>query len=266
MKIFVSFLLLLLVFSITVFAHEEEQEVRVDEELRENSVLALIIAAIIVALFVLYALHAEKEPHYTETKKMVLFFGIVIPIVLATIYLIGATIYLNAISQTGGPVHWHADYEIWACGNKIEMKEPEGFSNKVGTEVLHHHGDHRIHVEGVLVDVAHADLHEFFEVTGGELEQDSITVPTSEYVASFKNGDTCNGYAGELQVFLYKTVDGTVVQEKLDDFEDYVLSPYPNVPPGDCIIFEFDQPKERTKHMCETYKIAINKGAVSYGG
>ena len=210
-------------------------------------------------------LFSEQETHFTNDKKLILFLLIIIPVILATIYLVGATIYLNSISHTQGPVHWHADYEIYACGNKITMKEPTGLSNKVGSEVFHQHGDNRIHVEGVVVDVADVDLHEFFEATLGELEHDKLVVPTNEYVAEYKNGDKCNGDEGVLQVFLYKTIDGKAVQEKLIDFEDYVLSPYANIPPGDCLIIEFDKEKETTNKLCETYRIAINKGALEHG-
>ena len=53
--------------------------------------------------------------------------------------------------------------------------------------------------------------------------------------------------------FLYK-------QEKLDDFVEYILSPYQTIPPGDCIIFEFGELKDKTNYICETYKVAIDKG------
>jgi hypothetical protein len=263
MKIFGILFLLLVVSS--AFAHEGAEENTIDETIRENSLFYMYIAVSIVAFVVIWALHAEKQPKYTNRKKQLLFLGIVIPVVFVTVYLVVATIFLNSISETGGPVHWHADYEIWACGNKIEMKEPEGLSNKMGTEVFHHHGDARIHIEGVVVEKDDVSLHHFFEVAGDELAHDKLIVHTNEYVATFKNGDSCNGHTGILQAFLYKTVDGRVVQEKLVDFENYVLAPQANIPPGDCIILEFDQEKEKTNHMCETYKIAIKKGAVSYG-
>ncbi len=268
MKQIFFFVLFILLVSPIALAHEEgeEEEISIDDKLRQASVFYLYLASTIIALFVIVAVYAEKRAHFTDRKKMILFLGIIVPAALVTVYLVGATIYLNSISQTEGPVHWHADYEIYACGNKIEMKEPTGMSNKVGSEAFHHHGDNRIHVEGVLVDEADADLHNFFEVTEGELTHTSISIPTKEYVATFKNGDSCNGYQGVLQVFVYKIIDGKAVQEKLTNFEDYVLSPYANVPPGDCIVVEFDTEKEKTNRMCETYRIAIKKGALSYGG
>ena len=54
-------------------------------------------------------------------------------------------------------------------------------------------------------------------------------------------------------------------QQKLDNFEDYVLSPYTQIPPGDCIIIEFDAEKEKTEHICESYKVAVGRGDLSGG-
>ena len=243
------------------FAHEESAP-SVDNQLKQNSVLYIYLAASITLLFVVYAIYAEKKPHFTNKRKLFVFLGIIIPVIISTIYLVGATIYINSISETGGPVHWHADFEIYACGNKIELKSPTGLSNKIGTEVFHHHGDDRIHVEGVLVKKNDVALHHFFEVIGGELTTNNIAIPTNSGLLTYSNGDSCNGDGGELQVFVYKTKGTTVTQEKLSNFENYVLSPESNVPPADCIIIEFDKEKTETKHICETYRIALEKGRI----
>ena len=85
------------------------------------------------------------------------------------------------------------------------------------------------------------------------------------------NGDLCNGKPGEVQVFLYK-VDNpedhdhwTYTQQKLEHFDEYVLSPEEEVPPGDCLIIEFDQPKDHTDKMCNTYNISMEKGEMNGG-
>ena len=256
-KLFLLFLLILL--TPLAFAHEESSA-SIDKDLKENSVLYLYLAGTISALFVVYAIYAEKKPHFTNKRKIFVFLGIIIPIILSTIYLIGTTLYVNSISESGGPVHWHADFEIYVCGNKIELKSPTGLSNKIGTEVLHHHGDNRIHVEGVLVKKGDADLHSFFEVIGGELTDNNIAIPAKSGLLTYSNGDSCNGDTGKPQVFVYKTKGTTVTQEKLTNFEDYILSPEVNVPPADCIIIEFDKEKSETNHICETYRIALARG------
>ena len=50
------------------------------------------------------------------------------------------------------------------------------------------------------------------------------------------------------------------IEQKLIDFEGYLLSPYSNVPPGDCIIIEFSEEKDFTDKMCDTYRQSIQKG------
>jgi len=62
-----------------------------------------------------------------------------------------------------------------------------------------------------------------------------------------------NAYPNQKKGFLYEQV-------KLENFADYVLSPYVNVPPGDCIIIEFDEEKDTTDKICETYSASIQKG------
>ena len=67
---------------------------------------------------------------------------------------------------------------------------------------------------------------------------------------------------GEMQVFAYRVnPDNTYSQTKLADPATYVMAPESQVPPGDCIIFEFDTPKPRTNKLCRSFKVAkeINK-------
>jgi len=205
----------------------------------------------------------------TEKTKWIFFLAIIIPVILTTAYLTGSTIYLNLISETKGPVHWHADFEIWNCDEKIELIKPEGFSNRVGTPVFHEHGDNRIHVEGVVVDSVEVDLHSFFEVIGGTLTNNYLSVPTNNGIIEMRDGNLCNGNPGKLQGFLFKiknpedTKNWVFEQRKLDDFEDYILSPYSQIPPGDCITIEFDVEKENTNKICETYKVAVQRGDLS---
>ena len=94
-------------------------------------------------------------------------------------------------------------------------------------------------------------------------------MPTDEGMLEMRNGESCNGREGKLQVFLYKVTNPDSSkkwiyrQEKLQDFDEYVLSPYSNVPPGDCIIIEFDSEKESTDKICASYTAAISRGELS---
>ena len=51
-------------------------------------------------------------------------------------------------------------------------------------------------------------------------------------------------------------------QIKIDDFEEYIISPYSNIPPGDCIIIEFGPEKQLTDKICLPYKLAEEKGDI----
>lgn len=162
-----------------------------------------------------------------------------------TAYLIWSTISINLASVTKGPVHWHGDFEIYNCGRKVDLVDPKGLDNKVGTALLHEHNDNRIHVEGPVIDYKDISLGQFFEVVGG--------LPLESQIE-------CNGYPGVVQVFVYKTEENTFYQEKIVNFANYVLSPHSSIPPGDCIIIELDREKDKTEKLCTFYQVAIQKG------
>ena len=130
-------------------------------------------------------------------------------------------------------------------------------TNRVGTSTLHEHGDNRIHVEGVLTELYYGDVHSFFEVVGGEINENSFSIPTN--YGLIQSGG-CNG---TLQIFVYKVIDQNskpweYIQKKVSP--EYILSPQSNVPPGDCIVIEYGTEKKKTDRICESYEIAIQKG------
>ncbi len=264
--------------ALLVGAHEEDEQYNNDGQnlvyykARTLSTKLLITATVIIAAFVAYAL-AKDHHALTNKEKKILFAGIAIPAIAATVALAYATVYLNVASETQGPVHWHADYEIWKCGEKLDLKNPEGFTNRIGTPVFHEHGDARIHVEGVLIDKNDANLGRFFNVTGGLLAQEKMRVPTDAELVEAANGETCSGTGapGKLQVFLLQVTNPEQAKEwmyeqkKLEHFDDYVPAPYAYVPPGDCIIVEFGEEKETTDKVCESYTTAIERGELRGG-
>nr|MBI4156777.1 hypothetical protein [Candidatus Woesearchaeota archaeon] len=243
----------IIILSSVVYAHEESPESSI-------SLWYIAIGSLAIFVFVVISLISKK------INKAIMFTLIVIPILVVSFYLVYSTISLNLKSDYNGPVHWHADFEIWNCGEKINLMDPEGMSNRIGTSVFHEHNDNRIHVEGVIINKDDVNLHEFFETFGSELNKDMLIVETNQGIVSVKNGDRCNNVEGKLQVFLYKVKNPEdnknwiYEQVKLQNFDEYVLSPYSNVPSGDCIIIEFDQDKDRTDKICETYEIAIKDG------
>jgi len=229
-----------------------------EEIIRSNSIKVVIIASLIIIITVILIFVLKN---ISDGVKKVLFSLIVVPTILATLFMAGSTIYLNFQSSSGGPVHWHADYKIYDCGREVNLVDPEGFSNKVGSSTFHEHNDDRIHVEGVVSDPSEASLGKFFGFVGGSLHEDGFELPTNSGKISRHNGDLCqDGSYGTLQAFVYQLKGKAFNQKKLDDPENYILSPEGNVPPGDCIIIEFGSVKEKTDKLCDSYKLQKQKG------
>lgn len=231
----------------------------IEHLLNTYSLYLLLLGSILLVLFAIIALKAKK---LGDEGKKVLFLSIVIATLIPTIVMSASTVYLNVISSSGGPVHWHADFEVWSCGREIDLKDPEGWlSNKIGTATLHEHNDKRIHLEGVVLKPEDASLGKFFDVVGGTLTPSSYSIPTSEGMLTAQNGDSCQSGSGEVQVFAYRTdKDNYYSQVKLPDPQNYIIAPFSSVPVGDCIIVEFDVPKERTEKMCRSYIVAEEIG------
>lgn len=231
-----------------------------------DSVSVLSTLGVISAVFLLLALLYQKNR--TERGKWILFLGISIPVLTGTLFLVLATVYEHTHSATRGPVHWHADLEIYRCGKRIDLKNPTGLSNRIGTPLLHEHNDGRIHVEGTVLQLSDVNLAEFFHAIGGEMNGEHLAVPTDEKILIIANGERCeDGSPGILQTFVYRTDEmGAITQEKLADSRDYIMSPETRVPPGDCIIIEFGPLKERTDHLCASYRLSdMNGRDDSYG-
>ena len=213
-----------------------------------------------LALIVLIIIASFTRERYPKLNKP-LYIMILISVIVPTLTLVGSTIYLNSQSYQGGPVHWHADFEIWKCGEEIELIDPKGLSNKIGTNVLHEHSDKRIHLEGVVLESNDASLGKFFKVIGGSLFNSRLIVPIENGVAVLENGACENQPESQLQIFVYKTDDkGYYKQEKLINPQAYIISPYGSVPRGDCVIAELDVYKDRTDKMCQSYQAAIQAG------
>lgn len=234
-KRFLVFLLLLSILSVhIVFSHEgEEDEFVLDHsELYPLSQLtavgygSVVFGALIVVVLLFHKI-------MNDAAKKIVYFLIIIITSLVTIYLVLTTLHLNIISLTKGPVHWHADFEIWICDNEMKLPEPKGVSNKQGVELMHAHNDNRIHVEGVLLDMKQASLGAFFHAVGGSLSSDGIKVPTNDMLVSVRDGDLCNEQPAKLYVF----VNGKLI----DNPSSYVIAPYEKVPPGDRIKFVFTE-------------------------
>lgn len=272
-----------------------------EQSISRLSVITVLTASVLLILLVIAAMRITKKPK--SKLKAPVYISIVLVVASATFIISGATIYLNTNSATGGPVHWHADIEYWACGNELELRDPTGFlSNKIGTATLHEHDDKRIHLEGVPVELPHdASLGKFMEVIGGEISRSTMVVPLNDKdyfedgeeeadgdgdgspapqlltpfikdgedgkKAVFVNGQKCGDQPGEVQVFAYNYDEATKTyrQTKLDDPARYAITDDSNVPPGDCVIFEFGPKKDRTDKLCEQYGVRDKERCAIFG-
>lgn len=224
----------------------EEPGATLEDRFRQTSTrLVLLGSAVLVGLVFLSSLAKRKRNAFL---MYILFFSIIAIIVGITAYVAGSTVYLNVVSKTGGPVHWHADYQVWSCGERLTLQSPEGLSNKIGSNTLHAHADDRMHVEGVVVDYNDVDVGAYFAAVGGSLTGNSFSYLTDKEMVVRSNGNQCpGGQSGELKVY----VNG----KRIRDPANYVLSPYSVVPPGDCIIVDFSPGSaSTTEQMCESWE------------
>ncbi|MBX4196801.1 hypothetical protein KW805_04400 [Candidatus Pacearchaeota archaeon] len=198
----------------------------------------LLVITVIISLF--------KKDSFSPNQKRTMFWIMVIPTVLASLYLAGHTVYQNVTSETKGPVHWHADYEVIVCGEKLELVQAHFPNNKIGSPLIHSHNDGRIHIEGVVSSLDTISLGNYFSTIGGSLTSSQVSYPTESGFRAVSNGDSCGNNPATLKVY----VDG----KKIDNPQEYVPYPSSLVPPGDCIIILFDDSNASTTSLlCDSW-------------
>jgi hypothetical protein len=238
------FMIALILLSVISFAHlgeevEEHNLTEIKEECGDSCFMEesidynmLAAEAGLGLLILIAAISIVFRKKLKKAHKKFMFILMLAIIISVTSFLAFTTIYANYFSASGGPVHWHADYEVWVCGERMQMQESEGLENKVGTPVFHHHNDNRIHVEGIVMRMEDIALGRFFEIIGGHLDNESLKIVLlDDSVKEARNGDLCNGTPGRLRMF----VDG----KENFDFDRFILAPYSTVPPGNFINITF---------------------------
>jgi len=258
-RLLVFLALFVVLISSLAFAHGEVDFAN-EESLGESGYLSgidfaapvtyIIITTFFLVIITVFILTIGKD--FTNKNKKLFFWIMVIPIALSSLYLGGSTIYENIVSVTGGPIHWHADYQVHACGERLDLIDPQGLKNKIGNPIFHEHNDDRIHIEGTIEELSDVNLGKYFEVIGGELDDGVghlIFNDKLQGVVSYESGDTCaDGSIGSLKVY----VNGN----KVNDYSDYIIYPDTFVPPGDCIIVLFDNSdSETTELLCDTWDV-----------
>ncbi|MDO8633672.1 MAG: hypothetical protein Q7K34_00060 [archaeon] len=200
--------------------------------------IALYVFILVMVLSVFSIFFQDKMP---EKAKKIVFIIVVVTVGLTTLYAAATTVYLNVISESGGPVHWHADFELWVCGEKISnLKAAEFPSNKVGTAVLHHHDDYRMHVEGLVISKEDVSLSAFFNAIGGEFINGHFRtkLENGEWIDK-SDGETCpDGKPGKWRLYAKNHATGEF--EENTELEDYVIKPFFTITPGDYLKLAFD--------------------------
>ncbi len=237
-QFFVAFLVFMLTIPF-VFAHEQRLPPPFSTY---DPFTTIIFVSAVFFLLVAYAVFKKKQ---SKHEKHILFWSMVVLLSTATLYLVGYTITVTLLSVTNGPVHWHADFEVWICGEKQILPTSEWLSGKIGSSVLHHHNDYRIHVEGAVMDYEDIMLTQFFQDIGGSLGQSYLSIPQEDgSVAYWQNGDYCpNKKQGTLHLYAQRGWSDT--WEEVLDIPSYIISHYTDVPPGDrlTLAFETDEVK-----------------------
>lgn len=271
----------------------------IEGQVNSFSIRVILYASLLLIVLLLTASVVVKNKKY-HSLKTPLFALIAATIILPSSLLIGSTIYINTISESKGPVHWHTDIEFWVCGEEIELRDPYEFlSNKIGTSTYHEHDDKRIHLEGVVIEKEYdASLEKFMDVTDGKITDNSIIIATEEQlfendtdgdipsgnqegvrnlvqrdedgkpVIAATNGQDCgDGVPGEVQAFVYRfnVDDDTYFQEKLESPGRYLMRDESVVPPGDCLIVEFGPSRNFTDKLCQQYGVRDSERCTEFG-
>src|SRR3989338_6650027 len=188
---FIVLFLFMVLLANNILSHEEEDEFMLDHSklypLTQLEAAGYGSSAFGILVIIILLFHKKMA----DNAKKITYLLIAIVVGAVTIYLITTTLHLNLTSVSKGPVHWHADFEIWVCDKEIELFEPKGISNKQGVDLMHAHNDNRMHVEGVLLDEKAASLGAFFYAIGGSISTDGLKVPTDEGIVEYHDGDFC---------------------------------------------------------------------------
>lgn len=174
--------------------------------------------------------------------------------------------------------HEHNDKRIHLEGVVVKKSEDAGikkFMDLTGGKISHDQ----------LTVPLNTDQSTWFANEGDQLDGDehhpenhSLAIGNTNRVSqdekgallTFRSGEYCTGpqeNAATVQTFVYtfNEQDKTYSQRKLEDPAEYIMRDESTVPPGDCVIVEFDQPKDRTDKLCRQYGVRDEKRCTQFG-
>lgn len=155
-----------------------------------------------------------------KRRKQIVIYGILIVGIAALFYSFIAAGQKESYSP--GPVHWHAKLEIFLCGEKTTLPQPEE-EEKVhgetflGANFMHlHANDERIHIEGTVHTPEQITLGNFMNMIGLHFK--------NEELLEYKNGESCpNGDPGKVHLFVNGQENTALTEYVIHDGEEYQL-------------------------------------------
>lgn len=242
--------------------------------------LSLTAAAVgvgIILTLIIFALIFENRTSKLQTP---IFTAIIVATIATSGIIMACSLYLAKSSAVGGTVAWQADFQIWACGNRIELRDPQSlYSNKIGSPTLHEHNDGKMHFEGTPIELPEDfSLGKFMSVIGGKITGTALDVPLNDSgyfingfapapelaagfvhaepagkIAMFSSGEVCGSQPAAVQAFVYRYNSQTAKysQTKLANLANYEPTHANQNQKPDCVIIEFSPQKDRTSYICE---------------
>jgi hypothetical protein len=145
--------------------------------------------------------------------------AVVVLTVVALLYWGFTSINLSP-AYSSGQVHWHADLELFVCGENIPLPSP--LSTKVahgqsyiGTPLMHSHGGTQIHVEGTVSKAKDITLGKFMTSLGLDFTQTQLLDKS--------NGDFCGDTEGKVKLFVNGIDSDTLSDEVIVDDRKYEI-------------------------------------------
>lgn len=203
-----------------------------------------------------------------------------------------ATGFLTLKAPGHQAASWQAGISFWSCGEQLTVqKPPKGMSTHIGTTPYFYDGNTQtLHYEGLPKSAQpDANVSSFLEAMGGSLTSRSFSLPidtqsiqfntlNSQLISTDQNGksaiNVANGKSckdsndqAAVQVFAFtiNRFNNTYKQEKVTNPEQLVIGQESDPHLAQCIIIEFDTPKAKTEHLCQSYGERDDLRCTQYG-
>lgn len=209
-----------------------------------------------VTVLVLSAVALWKEDAFTDRGKGIMLRLFLIAVLVPTMFATAAYVHEVETSWSNGEIHWHADFEVFVDGERLDLIDPSNYcgqysqesaymctlNDRVGITEYHEHNDMRIHLEGTFKHREEATLAAFFDTFQGELTNTELQFPTDDGMVEVAEDD-----GKTLKILVERGVGGDRHWCAIGDYGDdtcishdtgepaaspaeYVISPYQRNP------------------------------------